>query len=220
MAVNVDCNHRVPTSEMSPEHNPKPDSPTSNHNYGFSNFQVGIIVYQPNPVVNVSANKAAISMSVLSGTVVSRFSEMTPYWLNVVICPALTVWPFWEYFCVADSIPEPCLQWTTTLSSGLTVFTHGPISKTLPPASCPSKWGSQRSGPFTPAISPNCDPQIRLPPSRPKPVHSSKQESLLRPAQAGRFVRLIWLPVSSLVRQSGKGIKFEGWFCPVRDGCF
>ena len=220
MAAKVSCNHRVPPARCAPSTTPSPIPPHPITTMDSPIFRWASLFTKPNPVVKVSANKAATSISVFAGIVVRRFSEITPYWLNVVTCPALTVWPFWEYFGGADSIPEPGLQCTTTLSPGFTVFTHGPVSKTLPLASCPSKWGSQRSGPLPQQFLPIVIRKSGLPQSRPKPVHSPKQESLLRPAQAGRFVRLRWQPVSSLVRQSGKGIKFEGWFCPVRDGCF
>ena len=49
-----------------------------------------------------------------------------------------------------------------TLSSTLKYFTPGPTFLTIPVPSWPKRCGKNLSFPFTPEISPSCDPQMPL----------------------------------------------------------
>ena len=98
-------------------------------------FTFASLLMMPNPVVRVSANKADVSGSVLWATFVSLFSEMMACSLKVVMAPAFTFLSPQSYTGLSASIPKPLRQWATTWSSGLTVFTPLPTSRTTPPAS-------------------------------------------------------------------------------------
>src|SRR6266850_232593 len=147
----------------------------------------------PKPVVTAQPKSAATSASTSAGMVVSRFSETTAYSLKVVTQPALTLRPFQVYAGVAESMPRPLRQCSTTMSPGETCRTPGPISRTSPEPSCPRRCGRNLSSPLAPSISPSCEPQMPLQRTRTSTCPgSSRSGKLISPMTSGwrRSVRI------------------------------
>ena len=83
-----------------------------------------------------------------------------PFFGKILYGPAFKIPISLETLWLSDCEPLPFIQCKTTVSPLLTPSTSSAIATTSPIASWPSRCGRYGSGPFFPAISPRCEPQI------------------------------------------------------------
>ena len=133
----------------------RPTPPHPNTASDWPILSLASLLIKPRAVVTAQPINAAISKSISFGMVVRRFSDTTATWLKVVTQPAFTKRVPHLYWGVCAWIPAPFRQCRTTWSPFRTRLTPGPVSRTTPPPSCPSKCGRNLSSPLTPAISPS-----------------------------------------------------------------
>ena len=108
---------------------------------------------KPAPVGIAQPKRDAITKSVFFETLKTQFSDTITTVPKVAICPELMISFLNLYFGPGTLSPSPRIQLRITFSPCLTFETPEPVSRTIPDASCPNKWGKYLSGPLKPSTS-------------------------------------------------------------------